>query len=462
MTSRLLHLEPGDTRVAFWGAAGVIAITSLVWWLSWAIERRTYDLWGGTLVAVALFVVSIPALRWLAHREPDRRIAKIACVALVLKLCGSLVRYAITFGVYDGVADAGFYHNAGAVLAESFRSGVFVVEVERGVVGTGFVSILTGIIYTFTGATKIGGFLTFSWLGFWGLYLFYRAFCLGCPDGDRRRYAYLVFLLPSLLFWSSSIGKEAWMTLSLGLVAYGAARLLRVLPGGFPVVGVGLVATALVRPHMTLVVVGALLVGYVLRRAPPSASLLRPVLKVAGLAVLVGAAVLAMTQAQRFLKVETLNPVTLESVLERTGEQTEQGGSAFEAEPVRSPLELPGAVLAVLFRPFPTEADNALSLVASIEGTLLLALFLASWRRVLRAPLLMLKHAYVAFACTYALLFIVAFSNINNFGIIVRQRVQLLPFALVVLALPLATKDQETLPEASGEEPSWARTGVGR
>ena len=54
----------------------------------------------------------------------------------------------------------------------------------------------------------------------------------------------MIFFLPSLLFWPSGIGKEAWMTLGLGLASYGAARLLVHKPGGFPVLALGLLATA--------------------------------------------------------------------------------------------------------------------------------------------------------------------------------------------------------------------------
>jgi hypothetical protein len=36
----------------------------------------------------------------------------------------------------------------------------------------------------------------------------------------------------------------------------------------------------------------------------------------------------------------------------------------------------------------------------------------------------------------YGLLFIVAFSSIGNFGILARERCQLLPFFLVLLAVP--------------------------
>jgi hypothetical protein len=44
---------------------------------------------------------------------------------------------------------------------------------------------------------------------------------------------------------------------------------------------------------------------------------------------------------------------------------------------------------------------------------------------------------YVAFALVYSAGFIIAFSSIANFGILVRQRVQLLPLYVVLLSIPL-------------------------
>src|SRR5204863_3854856 len=100
------------------------------------------------------------------------------------------------------------------------------------------------------GPSLLGAFFIFSWAGFWGLYLFYRAFCIAVPEGDHRRYALLILLLPSLLFWPSSLGKEAWMTLGLGLFAYGGARIITHQRYGFMVVLAGVLATAAVRPHV--------------------------------------------------------------------------------------------------------------------------------------------------------------------------------------------------------------------
>ena len=78
-----------------------------------------------------------------------------------------------------------------------------------------------------------------------------------------------------------------------------------------------------------------------------------------------------------------------------------------------------------------------MALFASLEGVFLLALIARNWRRFLSFPRLARRRPYLAFSTTYTLLFVYAFSNFNNFGILTRQRVQVFPIILVLLALPL-------------------------
>jgi hypothetical protein len=67
---------------------------------------------------------------------------------------------------------------------------------------------------------------------------------------------------------------------------------------------------------------------------------------------------------------------------------------------------------------------------------LLLGLTVASWRRLRRLPRALWENPYVTYAFVYSALFVLAFSNFANFGILARQRVQLLPLFLVLLAMP--------------------------
>ena len=58
----------------------------------------------------------------------------------------------------------------------------------------------------------------------------------------------------------------------------------------------------------------------------------------------------------------------------------------------------------------------------------------------------------MAFGLVYTFAFIYAFSSIANFGILARQRSQLLPLLLVVLCLPMnpkAKRRSQRIPESA-------------
>ena len=199
--------------------------------------------------------------------------------AAVKVLVAPLLRYWMAFGLYGGSSDAASYHGAGVLLAPMFRRGIYHGLGE--VSGTRFIEILTGQVYALIEPTRLGGFMVFSWFGFLGCYLFFRAFRTAYPEADGRRYARMVFFFPTLLFWPSSIGKEAWMTFGLGLAAWGAARVLTHRRFGLVAVAAGLAATAEVRPHIALIFAVAVFLAMLLRRPPARASITAPLGKLA-------------------------------------------------------------------------------------------------------------------------------------------------------------------------------------
>jgi hypothetical protein len=405
------------------GAAGYVAV------MAWLVQLP-YSAAGGVVVVHVLAVVTIPLLSWL-ERNSDRRIRRLVVAALVAKLAGTLARYAVLLSVY-GEGDALEYDRVGSLLATFFRQGDFSVDIGQRVVGTGFVEILTGLVYTLTGSTRLGGFFVYSWLGFWGLYLFFRAFRLVFPEGDHRRYGLFLFFLPSMLFWSSSIGKDAWMTLALGVFAYGAALVLTHAKSGLVWMVTGALGTAMVRPHVTVMAVASLMVAYLISgsRRPSFGG---PLIKMVGLAVLAVVFTFAFGAVESYLKLG--EQTSIEQAFDRTTERTSKGGSEFTAPSARSPVELPGAIFSVVFRPLPFEAGSPLTLFASLEGSFLLVLFLRNWR-CLRNLVPRRRLPYLTMVSAYSLMFTVAFSNVSNFGILARQRAQLFPFLLVVLAVP--------------------------
>jgi hypothetical protein len=427
----------------FNAAVGFLLATAYLALLAVAMRRLSFDIWGALVILPVLVGVSIPLLLRASHREADPWMGRLLVWAFVAKMVGTFVRYMVTFEVYAGRADAGGYHGAGRRLAEAFWAGswdsVYRTEVPT-LIGSEFMRLATGIVYIVTGPTKLGGFLIFSWLGFWGLYWFYRAFRIGFPEGDHRRYAVLLFFLPSLLYWPSSIGKEAWMLCTLGLATYGVAMLLRYRTRGYVALLAGLAGTAMVRPHVTLLTFVALFIAYLLRRRSwreSNSGLLGRIVGI-GVLVLVGGIVLA--QAASFFNLADIDRQGVDQVLDRTSDQSSTGGSQFSVARPKSPAEYPEALITVLFRPFPWEAANAQALAAAAEGAVLLLLFVMSIPRLVRLPRYIVTVPYVAFVVSYTAMFVYAFSSVGNFGIITRQRTQVFPMVLVLLALPMVER----------------------
>lgn len=398
----------------------------------------SWDIWAALVIAPVLAAITLLVLAPGLRKDPDPLIGRIVALAFVAKMLGSVARYMLTYQLYER-GDAEAYHVSGSHLAAAFWDGTYsqVVQVEAPeLTGTPFINLVTGLFYIVTNPTKLGAFLFFAWLSFLGLFCFYKAVVVAFPVANHRRYAYLVFFLPSMLYWPSSIGKEAWICFGLGLSSYGIALIMRHQPLGYPVTALGLLATAGPRPHVAVLVVVSLSVAYLLRRRSWRDSMMGPVGKVVGIVVLMGIGLAVVSKAASYFEVDEVSGQSVDEVLDYADQQSGTGGSEFEAVRVKSPAEFPDAFLAVLFRPWPWEAGNAQARIASAEGMALLVLGVAAATRLLRLPRYVFQVPYVAYALTYTVMFVIAFSSIANFGILTRQRTQVLPLLLVLLVTP--------------------------
>ena len=429
---------PFETRVAVGIGGALVGATFTVIGLLLLVSLQMNGLPVALFLTPVLLAASWPAFVRQARRERDQRLAQLLMLALCLKLFGSLVRYWVAIYVYDGFADALMYHDVGTNLAMRFRGGDFSTGLDS-LSSTDFIRFFTGLVYTVTGSSVYAGFLLYSWLGFWGMFYLYRAFVTAVPDGNRRSYARLLFFLPSMLYWPSSIGKEAWMLFCLGLAAFGTARLLTGRPWrGLALAGTALWLGALVRPHVTGMAALALVAAYLVARPPRRLGALGPVVKLFALIALLAVAGLLLGKASSYLLEKGIDPQDgVSNVLGESARRTGQGGSSFNAPTaIGSPAKLPLAVVTIFFRPFPFEAHNAQVAVTALESTLLLCLTVARRRGIWQALRHPRRRPYVAFVVVYSLLFVFAFSSIANFGILARERTQVLPFFLVLLAVP--------------------------
>jgi hypothetical protein len=425
-------------------AIGLAVVTAYFAVLTWAVEHWAYEQWVVIVLAPLLLAIGTLIIVVVTRRD-ENPLTRLLVVALIVKLVASFVRYYVSFSLY-GSGDALRYDAAGTEIANSFhRADISIVDLLTFRQGTLFVEDFTGFLYSLAGPSRLGGFLLYSWLGFWGLFLFHRAARIGVPNADQRRYALLVCFLPSLVFWPSSIGKEALMLLSLGCSAYGAARILERYRGGWLALAAGLGLAWMVRPHVGVVVLAALVIAVLFRRRPGHRPIFGPVGRVVTVALLVAVLAFGLGRAvDRLLPLrsESTGVEAVQEVLDRAETGTDEGGSQIDRPSPNSPVEYPSAVFSVLFRPTIFEAHTSGTTVAALETTLILALLLVGWRQVRTAFRSAFRQTYILFCIVYTAIFTLAWSSFANLGALARQRVQVWPFVLILLALPAALREQ--------------------
>jgi hypothetical protein len=399
-----------------------------------------------TALGLLLFLITLPFAARLGRHSNDARVATAASWGLVLKLVAAPLYLWVFVHSYNNIGDFNVYHSLGVQVADAISHHHFQVDLGGPVIGTGFIGIVTGIIYSVIGASKVGGFIVFSWLAYLGLWWFFRAYQITFPDHDHRRYARLVFLLPSLVFWTAATGKDAWMCLTLGLATYGIALTFRRRNRGLLLIAVGLTGGSMVRAHVVFILLIAFGLALLIRKN------LRPDLrgslaKLVTLGLLVVGVVLVGTQVQHLLGVKNLSTETLTARLDKAsqfnqghtyapGTPSEGYSSAFNPNGMRTPWGYPWGLVTVLFRPFPLEASGPTSLAASFEGVFLVALVYSSRRRVAAALRRFRREPFIALIVIYVLACAYVFTSLSDFGLLARERVQILPLFLVLCSFP--------------------------
>lgn len=419
--------EP-TVRFAWAAAAGwaSCAVAVLAYAAGPAVGRSSVF---GTLVAAAAVGLSWPVFSRLGRRFPDIEMAGLMRLSLGLKLLAVLPRF-------EAREDSVDYYRVGASLANSFRRLDFTVDTGRSIPGTGSIRYLTGLVEVVTFEDEFATFVVFALMGFFGSILFVMACRTALPAVDTKRYALLVLFWPSLVYWPSSIGKESVVLLGLGMVALGAARLLRGDIRGLLLTSLGMLSVGLVRPHVALIAMTALVVAVVV--GAPGRGTMSTVARLAVVAGLVVGGSVASDAVESLSDIDGLNPTGLTAALDLVNARSSQGGSHFAAARIDGISEYPWGFVTVLFRPFPHEASSLPMLLTSLEALVLAALVVGALPRLGAALRTIRDEAYIAYAVSFTVVFVYLFSALGNFGILARQRAMVLPLVLLVVALPTA------------------------
>ncbi len=348
-------------------------------------------------------------------------------VGLLAKIAAAGLYVTMVVRVYNYGADMTHYFYVAQGMATSyFQTGILTVP--NPLYGTDFPPFLAQCIFVVTGISLPVAMVIFATMSFWGAYFLYRGFCIGFPDAPRGDVvAALVFLLPSCVFWTASIGKDAVVMLGAGIATYGFARVHhRVGLQGYALLAAGLAVIMTVRPHMAGILAIAFIFSHVFGANRTGLSGLA--LKVLGIPALLALTWLFVSRGETYVEMRDLSGGR--AVIMQVAKNNSSLGSSTYGGSLGSRLALAPFLL---IRPFPFEVHNFQAAFASLEGMGLLVMFLRRRKVLYRALLRIRSNPFAMFLALYAIEFTIIYAAATtNFGLLNRQRVMLLPFALML------------------------------
>jgi hypothetical protein len=434
-TPRVIGFAPSGTPLAVLAGAVLLTVMFSTHFFPSPILSRV-------LLPVFGFFATFAAARWLQARHLDEPwLGRLLVLGVLAKEIGSVLRYRTLVNSYGDVGDATTFDIMGKRYAGSWlgHANVFQPQLEN-IRKSNFLRWFTGVVYYLFGSDMIAGFIVFGLIAFVGSYLWYRATVEAVPFVDRRLYLALVMFAPSILFWPSSIGKEALMQFAIGSAALGTAHIFNGrLVRGVLVALPGAWLMSVVRPHLLALAALAAAGAFVIGRSPRKAraataksSLVKPI----GLVLVVFIAVFAVSAGANSLGLPSLSLGSVQAELDATTASTQQGSSSFNnGQNSLSPFRLPQGMVTVLLRPFPWEVGGGLQTLASLEGVALAA-FIVLRRKSLAVSLRHVRSVPFLFYCwTVTILYALTFQAFANFGLLDRQRSLVLPALYVLLCL---------------------------
>lgn len=305
--------------------------------------------------------------------------------------------------------------------------------------GTDVIKLLTFPLVKFLGFPFWSGFLIFSLLSSTGIMLLYRML-LKHATGSRelQMVIMLLFLLPTLHFWTAIPGKESLLFLMTVIFLKYSTN-----TKPFSWQGISaLVGIALIRPHMAIIMLicWAIAVGfcYPMNKKRKSVFFICLTVALGGILVLLKSILRKFTGFQ-----ETV--LLYYDVYIRHMRKT----NAYV------PLDeygLPYKMFTFYFRPLPFEKEGWMYGVISLENTVLLGLSCAA----LGLTLFNLRKIHFKLRETFSALYLLAFAGMYvyayaNYGIISRTKILVYPFIFILIlqafklrtALPPSSTDHE-------------------
>ena len=404
------------TEIVALAATPAIMIAGFVMFGTFAAEQfRIYNMNLDYGIGVITALVLLALIYFWPLPAAHRRILMLLWLVRTGVTLGVMLAYESHYGL-----DASMYYLSGKALNDP----VALLEFGQ---GTQNIRALVGLLSNITesySAQKV----IFSYVGLIAVYIFYRAATI-CLGQDKIVILYALGLLPSLLFWSSILGKDPIVLLGIAIYCYGVAGMIvRQKMSMLAYVVIGLLIASFIRIWLGVIFATPLIVTYVMSgRSSALAKMIFLLIAIPGfLLTLQGF-------SERFSLETTQDLVT---TTDQISGAWAHGGSAQQIEGGFTSIPsmiafMPIGAFTALFRPLPLEVLNPFGLLAGLENIYILGLFVVG---LMRYGLGCFRQPILLWALVTLLVWgsVYGFVSYQNLGSAFRFRVQVAPILLLL------------------------------
>lgn len=260
--------------------------------------------------------------------------------------------------------------------------------------------------------------LIYNFIGSLGIVLFY----LSIKKYFNRisKYWLMCLFIPSMSYWSSGLGKDAFSFLSVCLLIYGATSNSK---NKFLVLALSFFIMFMVRPHVALAILVSFIVYFIIQ------SKAHILFKASTLPIISIFAVVSLNFVQEYAGLDEASLDGIGDYYESRSGLNMQGGSSIDT----SSMILPVKMFSYIFRPFPFEAHSLIALIASIENSLLLIAISYMIYKSKGSFKTIIKHENLWLLLYVIITWIMLSYGLKNLGIAARQKWMFMPVIIYLL-----------------------------
>ncbi|MEW6140995.1 MAG: hypothetical protein AB1733_22460 [Thermodesulfobacteriota bacterium] len=395
-----------------------------------------YEIAPIDILFAVLLAMSVPAaVIWYLS---SARVSKLFRDLVIL---GGLLWICLAFFNEDYVymmlgitrADAAVHWRAALEAAQQLEEGKWPFRRALPLGNETYVAYLT-FLHVILGATNYGAIAINGFLAFLGGLTLTRSLAQVFPLGrGREKWFFLLIFCPSTVFWTTANMKEGLMYWAICQILAPLIEASSTRRAPISLMGViGLGVAGLFRPHIAMIWVFAAGISMLMFRK-----------RIAWAVLLLLLMPMVFLALRAFVGSSLMSPTEALEVMERQYQGLNSpGAGSFIDHGTEGPIFFVSGFVATFFRPFPWEIKSLRTLIASAETWGLTFILILAWlqlgsnerRQLLRFPA-------IWSSIMICLFFSIIFTYLPIEGIIVRQRVQLIPGILVAALTPILFRE---------------------